>query len=98
MSSIKIIFGIVWNKYLITIFAFVIWMLFFDTNSYLAHRMLNHELDKVSIEKEFYINQISADTKRANELMSRDGSLEKFAREHYLMKKENEDIYLLIVE
>ena len=98
MKSIRLIFGIVWNKYLITIIAFCILMLFFDSNSYLAHRKLNAELEKVSEEKEFYIQQISADSKRANELMSDDDNLERFAREHYLMKKEKEDIYLLIVE
>ena len=96
MQSVKKILRFIWNKYVIIIIAFIIWMLFFDTNSYLAHRKLNSELSKVSEEKSFYIKQISQDKQRANDLMSNDENLEKYAREHYLMKKDNEDIYLII--
>ena len=98
MQSIKYFFRIIWDKYVIIIIAFIVWMLFFDNNSYLAHRKLNSELSKVSEEKAFYIQQISHDKQRANDLMSNDENLEKYAREHYLMKKDNEDIYLIIEE
>ncbi|MCK5845889.1 MAG: septum formation inhibitor [Bacteroidales bacterium] len=98
MESAKIFFGIVWNKYIITISVFIVFMLFFDTNSFIAHRKLNKELSKVLEEKKFYTDQIISDKKRAEELMSNDENLEKFAREHYLMKKDNEDVYLLLID
>ncbi len=96
MKSLKLIFSIVWNKYLIVVVVFAVWMLFFDNNSYLSHRNLNAELAKVTKEKEFYLQEIEQDSKRTNDLMSDDDNLERFAREEYLMKRDNEDIYLII--
>ncbi len=96
MNRIKDFLSSRWSKYIVTFIAFIIWMLFFDTNSYLSHRALDKELDKVTKEKEFYISEIEVDSKRANDLMSSEENLERFAREEYLMKRENEDVYLII--
>lgn len=82
------------NKYFIILFLFVIWMLFFDENSYLNHRELDQEIDKLEGANEYYKKEIKSDSKVIDNLNNQD-SLEKYAREQYKMKKENEDIYII---
>lgn len=82
------------NKYVITISIFIVWMLFFDENSFLNHREFDKEINKLNTEKEYYKTQIEQDKELINKLENKE-ELEKFAREEYKMKKENEEIYLI---
>ncbi len=90
MSYLKNIFIIIF-----TIFA--IWMLFFDSNSYLIHRELNNDISDLEAEKEYYKREIVKDNKEIKKLKSENG-LEKFAREEYYMKAENEEIFIIEYE
>jgi len=69
-------------------------MVFFDENSLLNHAEFNKEIDKLQSEKEYYKSEIYKDSSRIKKLED-DEELEKFAREKYNMKKENEEIYLI---
>jgi cell division protein FtsB len=69
-------------------------MVFFDENSFLNHRELDKEIDKLEKSNEYYKEQIEQDKKVIDNLNDPD-SLEKYAREEYKMKKENEDIFLI---
>lgn len=80
--------------YIIVSVIFLIWMLFIDTNSYLNHRKLNKEIDKLHKEKEFLKQEIEKDLKALREIKTIEGK-EKLGRETYYLKKENEDIYLI---
>lgn len=82
------------SKYLIIGIFFVVWMLFFDTNSWLVHRELNQEVDKIEKNKKYYLNEINKDQKLVKKLKDT-SELQKFARETYFLKKENEDIYII---
>jgi len=82
------------NKYVIILLFFIVWMLFFDENSYLNHRELNNEIDKLENANDYYRNEIKQDSKVINNLKDPD-SLEKYAREEYKMKKENEEIFII---
>jgi cell division protein FtsB len=82
------------NKYVIIVVLFVVWMLFFDENSYINHRELNKEIDKLENANEYYKEQIETDQKVIDNLNDPD-SLEKYAREEYKMKKENEEIFII---
>ena len=88
------IFRVISNKYVIILVLFVIWMGFFDENSFLNHRELDEEIDKLEDANDYYKKQIDADQKVINNLNDPD-SLEKYAREEYKMKKENEDIFII---
>lgn len=88
------IFRFVSNKYVIILVLFIIWMGFFDENSYLNHRELDQEIDKLENANDYYKKQIDADQKVIDNLNDPD-SLEKYAREEYKMKKENEDIFII---
>lgn len=88
---------IISNKYVIVLVLFVVWMIFIDENSYINHRELNKEIDKLENANEYYKEQIEEDKKIIDNLNDPD-SLEKYARENYKMKKENEDIYIIEVD
>lgn len=88
------IVGFISNKYFILLFLFLIWMLFFDENSYLNHRELDQEIDKLEDANAYFEKQIKADSNVISNLNNQD-SLEKYAREQYRMKRVNEDIYLI---
>jgi cell division protein FtsB len=72
-------------------------MVFFDTNSLLIHLELKKEINKLEKQKEFLKNEIDND-KKIIETLSDPKELEKFAREHYYLKKKNEEIYLIEYE
>ena len=82
------------NRYVMILLLFLIWMLFFDENSYLNHRELNQELEKLNKTNTFYSTENEKDKKLIKNLKDPD-SLEKFAREEYRMKRKDEDIYII---
>ncbi|MEI7725679.1 MAG: septum formation initiator family protein [Bacteroidota bacterium] len=92
----RFIFRILINKFFLTTVAFVVWMVFFDSNNLLTRNHLQEKLDGLNLEKQFYLDEIKKDSTLTNQLMTDSTQLEKFARERYLMKKENEDLFLVI--
>ena len=74
---------------------FVLWMLLFDSNSYLNHNRLSNDINQLQKDKQHYKKEIKKDSIALEELSSPEG-LEKYAREKYHMKKENEEIFLII--
>ncbi|HZH70246.1 MAG TPA: septum formation initiator family protein [Flavobacteriaceae bacterium] len=87
-------FRVLSNKYVLILLIFVVWMLFFDTNSWLVHRELDKELNDLENNIEYFKNEISND-KRFLRQLDDSTEMEKFAREQYYLKKENEDIYII---
>ncbi|RUA12076.1 MAG: septum formation initiator [Flavobacteriia bacterium] len=85
---------IITNRYFIVSVIFLIWMLFIDENSYLTHRKLDKEIDKLENSIDYYQKEINKDKKVISNLKDPD-SLERFAREEYKMKKKNEEIYII---
>ena len=90
-------FKVFTNTYILVLTIFVIWMLFFDTNSFLIHRELQKEINKLEEQKDFLKKEIEKDKKLLNELND-PKALEKYAREKYYMKKENEEVFLIDYE
>jgi len=86
------------NKYFLVVVSFSIWMIFFDQNSYLNKRKYNKELKQLKLDKEFYLKKIEEDSVQLNELKTNNLNLEKFARERYLMKRPNEDVFIMMDE
>jgi len=87
-------FRILSNKYLLILIIFVVWMFFFDGSSWLLHRELSLEKEKLEGNRDYFKNEIETDKKQIEQLKNSDG-LERFAREEYLMKKDNEEIYII---
>ena len=82
------------NIFLLVSIVFIIWMLFFDANSWLIQRELNKEIEALDVKKKFYNSEIKSDKLELDALQSSEG-LEAFAREKYKMKRKNEDIYII---
>ncbi|MCF6280374.1 MAG: septum formation initiator family protein [Flavobacteriaceae bacterium] len=83
------------NPFVFIFLVFLIWILFIDENSYLFHhKTLNPEIEKLEGDKNYYQTEIDADRKKIKQLENPE-KLDKFAREKYKMKKENEDIYII---
>ncbi len=84
------------NKYFLTLVAFFIWLLIFDQNNLIDRANNIHKLHQLEKEKKYYLQKIKQDNKRLNELKTDKKNLEKFAREQYLMKKDNEDVFVIV--
>ncbi|AFL81965.1 septum formation initiator [Aequorivita sublithincola DSM 14238] len=82
------------NKYVLIVVLFVVWMFFFDANSYLIHHELDNDINALEDNAEFYQMEIDHD-KNFIKKMEDSSEMEKFARERYYLKKENEDIYII---
>jgi len=82
------------NRYLLIGILFIVWMTFFDTNSYLIQRELNKELKSLDQNTEYYSNEIEKDLEFIEGMNDLD-EIEKYAREKYFLKKENEEIFLI---
>ncbi len=85
------------NKYFLVSVFFCVWMLFLDNYSYLDHRVLNNEIDELQDNKVYYQNEIKKDISHIKKLKN-PAQIEKYAREKYYMKRENEDIYIIEFE
>ena len=72
-------------------------MIFLDTHSLKIHREVNQEIEKLKTQKKELIDLIEKDQKNTDQLISKD-SLERFARENYGHKKENETIFYIEIE
>ncbi|RZK91236.1 MAG: septum formation initiator family protein, partial [Pedobacter sp.] len=84
------------NKYFLAVVAFGVWTLFFDKNDLIAQYEYRSEVSKLQQEKDFYTKEIALVKKDLNELDSNLSTAEKFAREKYFMKKDNEDVFVIV--
>ena len=94
MGLKKILSKIRERIYVVTFLIFLIWMLFLDTHSMKIHMELNEEINELEIEKKELKNLIAEDKSNINQLMTID-SLERFAREKYGHKREEETIFYI---
>ena len=86
------------NKYVISSLTLLAWLIFFDKNDMVSQRNLSKKLNQLNDEKQYYLTEIQKTKADMQELMTNPKNLEKFAREKYLMKKDNEDIFVIVEE
>lgn len=77
---------------------FLVWMIFIDSNDFYTQYKLRKKLSDLENEKEYYLEKIKEVQKDREELLSNQHLLEKFAREKYLMKKDSEDLFIIVEE
>ncbi len=82
------------STYGIIIILFIIWMIFFDSNSFIIHNELNNDINELDNQKSYYKKEIKKDNIEL-QLIQSDSGLEKYAREKLFMKKDNEEIFLI---
>ena len=86
------------NKYLLAGIAFAIWMLFFDRNNVPVQTQRLQELNKLEKSEQLLSRQIDETKEELELLKNNPATLEKYAREKYMMKKENEDLYIVKID
>lgn len=82
------------NPLILVSSAFILWLAFFDSYSLLQHIDISKDINKLKTNKDYYSSEIAKDQQRIKEL-KRSYEVEKYAREKYFMKRENEDIYII---
>lgn len=92
----RALFKTITNKYLFAFLLFSIWMIFLDEHNILFLRQNLNKLKKYRVESVYYKKKIDKEAQKLKELQDDAKNLEKYAREQFLMKKKNEDIFLII--
>ncbi len=84
------------NKYLLTAIGFSVWILFIDDRDLITtHFRHLRELKKLEASRKYYEEQIAVTRAELEKLKSDPAVVEKYAREKYLMKRDNEDLFLV---
>ena len=95
MSKLLTVWGYVRRrKYLITILGFLVIIVFLDDNSLIQRAKHRAEIETLKSEIKKYRQQFEEGTRKLKELTANPEAMEKIAREKYLMKKPNEDIFI----
>ena len=94
--TVKSIICLLRNKYLTATLLFLAWLCFFDRNDLISEIKLVAKIHKLKAERTYYQTQTDATNEELKELQTNPANLEKFAREKYLMKKDNEDVYIIV--
>ncbi len=83
------------SSYVVIIVLFLVWMAFGDKNNFVHQYRLHRKIGNLEKQKNFYIEKIRKDRMASEEIFGSRENLEKFAREKYMMKKKDEDIYII---
>jgi cell division protein FtsB len=70
-------------------------MVFFDDKDIMTQKERTNELIELQESKAYYLSEIARERKALEELKSNPAAIEKFAREKYFMKRDNEDLFLV---
>ncbi len=92
------LFKIIKNKYFLTICVIITWLMCFDKNDLFTQLDLINKCKKLEKEKNYYLSEIESNRLQLNELQTNKKSLETFAREKYLMKADNEDVFVFVTK
>jgi cell division protein DivIC len=87
---------IIKHRYALIIISFLLWITFFDSSNLLATRKLLKEKEMLLSEKAYYQTEIEKSKQERDELFGNKDNLEKFGREKYLMKRDDEDLFILV--
>ncbi len=96
MKALKKVFPYFKNKYVLTLLGVVVWIAFFDKYDLVTQYQGRQALKQLEKDKLYYTSEIQKNQAEINELQTNAQSLEKFAREKYLMKKDDEDVFLIL--
>lgn len=83
------------NKYIITFIVFLVWIFFIDTFDIITQIKMNKEFKQLKEQQEFYKSEVEKDSTIIYNLNNNPEEQERFARERFLMKKDNEDLYIV---
>lgn len=86
------------NKYILVIIVAFFWLTFLDKYSIVSQIKMGKTIERLKADKQFYI-QGAEDTDYEIEKLTTDpAELEKYAREKYWLKRNNEDLFIIVDE
>ena len=91
----KKVFRVLTNKYLLTSVAFLAWTIYFDQNDYMTLQQRQKELDGLKDNIAYLNTEIDRMNSEKNDLQTNPRRIEQYAREHYRMKHDGEDVYVI---
>lgn len=83
------------NKYFISFAAFAVIIFFLDKNDLFTQYGRHQELRKLQQSRHHYTTQIASERKELEALKTNPATLEKYAREKYLMKRDDEELFII---
>jgi len=86
------------NKYFMTAFSFLIWLSFFDRNDFITQHTYRSKLHELEKERDYYVKEIVKNKLEVSAILTNPKDLERFAREKYHMKRDNEDVFVFVQE
>jgi cell division protein FtsB len=86
------------NRYFITCFIFLVYVSFFDKNSIIYQSQQKAQLNELKKSIDFYKEEIEITRKSLHDLSTNINTMEGYAREKYLMKKDDEDVFIVTRE
>ena len=92
----KRFFKFILNKYFISVLAVIVWVAFFDKDDLVSQYQLRQKLQQLRTERNYYQTEIEKSKNDMIELRTNPANLEKFARQKYQMKKDNEEIFVIV--
>jgi len=95
-SKIKTI--VIQNRFWLTILIFIVWVGLFDDNNLIDRISSLKKLNQLNEDKVYLLNKISEDKQNLENLKNNEQTIEKFAREQYFMKRDNEDVFIIVEE
>lgn len=95
MKVFQTIVSIFANRYLLALTAFTIWIIFFDENNMFVQRQRTKDLNELKTKIDYYRNQVDLTKKELKDLQNDPATLEKYAREKYFMKRDNEEVFVV---
>jgi hypothetical protein len=86
----------VYNRYALSLLGFIVWMTFFDRNDFILQQNYLSRLKALCKERDYYIAEIEKNQTTISELFTNSKNLERYARERYFMKRNNEDVFVFV--
>lgn len=83
------------NKYILTLAAFLAWMVFFDREDLSTQWARHRQLVDLERSRDYYRQQIALARSELDSIKRHPAALERIARERYLMKKDAEDLFVI---
>jgi cell division protein FtsB len=98
MNFVLFSFRLLKNKFAIASIFFVVWMLFFDNNNWFYLKSLTDQANQKKKDIDWYQQETKKISKEYQDMSTSMDAMEKYARENYYMKKDNEDIFVIVPE
>ncbi len=95
MKIVSGIFSVLRNKYIVSALLFVVWMLFFDPKDWFLIEARRDKVKELEKSQQHFTQLIEGSKKERVMLKSSAATMEKYARENFWMKKDNEDLFIV---